>query len=351
MRRSLYSSVAAAMVAFGIVCAAASVAQADDSVTPICNEQVCTTGWYAAPTTVTWQVSPTPQSTIDCAGVQPVSHDYVQTTTCEALWSGDDIKRSYTVRVELSSPTAAAATDRPPDSNGWFNHPVGVSFAGASFSGIASCTPAISYGGPSVLNAMASGTCTDNAGKTANASVPLNYDATPPTITGATASRKPDSNGYYTHPVTFTFKGTDSMSGIASCDTVTYRGPSSGSVVGGCHDRAGNYATRAVYVRYRAPTPLASVTPSKSSVRLRWRPAAHATYYNVQIFRSGKKVLSTWPTRSTLLIRRSWSFGRHRYALKPGLYRWYVWPGYGSRGAARYGRVLVSSTFQVTKPT
>jgi hypothetical protein len=196
---------------------------------------------------------------------------------------------------------------------------------------------------------MVNGSCTDNAGKTANASVSINYDDTPPTITGASASRAPDSNGYYTHPVTFQFTGVDAVSGIAGCDTVTYSGPSSGSVVGGCHDQAGNYATIAVPVRYRPATARASVTRAKSSILLRWKRAAHASYYNVQIYRNGKKVLSTWPSHTSLRLGRSWSFAGHRYRLKPGRYRWYVWPGYGSRAAARYGRMIVSATFAVTK--
>jgi hypothetical protein len=31
------------------------------------------------------------------------------------------------------------------------------------------------------------------------------------------------------------------------------------------------------------------------------------------------------------------------------VYRWYVWPGFGRISAARYGRLLGSSTFVVAK--
>lgn len=334
--------------------AAAPVASADDSVTPMCNGQACTGAWYTSPVAVTWVVSqsPAPDSTTGCAGVEPSSHDLVATTACEAIWtaSSDDIKRTYTVHVELSSPTITATADRSPDPNGWYNHPVSVSFSGSAFSGIQACSPTNTYGGPAGANVTINGSCTDNAGKVATTSLSLKYDDTPPTVTGATPSRAPDSGGYYTRPVTFHFNGVDGVSGIASCDTVTYSGPSSGTVTGGCHDQAGNYTTISVPVKYRAATPVASVARAGSSLRLHWKAAAHANYYNVQIYRAGKKVLSIWPSKTTLLLRRSWSFAGHKYKLKPGRYRWYVWPGYGSRRGARYGHMIASSTFKVTKP-
>jgi hypothetical protein len=34
--------------------------------------------------------------------------------------------------------------------------------------------------------------------------------------------------------------------------------------------------------------------------------------------------------------------------LKPGRYRWYVWPGYGSRAAIVYGRLIGMARFTVT---
>jgi len=30
-----------------------------------------------------------------------------------------------------------------------------------------------------------------------------------------------------------------------------------------------------------------------------------------------------------------------------GLYRWYVWPGFGSKAAARYGKLIGTSSFRV----
>ena len=89
---------------------------------------------------------------------------------------------SFPLHVEISTPTATAVPDRPPDANGWYNHPVTITLAGSAFSGIASCTPAQAYAGPATASTALGGTCTDNAGKTASASFPFRYDATPPTL-------------------------------------------------------------------------------------------------------------------------------------------------------------------------
>jgi hypothetical protein len=63
------------------------------------------------------------------------------------------------------------------------------------------------------------------------------------------------------------------------------------------------------------------------------------------------KVLSVWPTRAQFQLKTSWKFQGRKYTLKPGLYTWYVWPGYGAREAIDYGRLMGSRTFRITKKT
>lgn len=74
---------------------------------------------------------------------------------------------------------------------------------------------------------------------------------------------------------------------------------------------------------------------------LRWRAVSRARYYNVQLYRGNRKILSAWPRRARFQVRRSWSFRGRRYALRPAFYRWYVWPNYGRR----YGAVRVRTFF------
>jgi hypothetical protein len=85
----------------------------------------------------------------------------------------------------------------------------------------------------------------------------------------------------------------------------------------------------------------------RAPARLRWRPVRRASFYNVQLYRGGKKVLSTWPRSATLRLGRSWEYQGHRYRLKAGRYTWYVWPGFGPLAHSRYGRLLGQSSFVV----
>jgi hypothetical protein len=87
----------------------------------------------------------------------------------------------------------------------------------------------------------------------------------------------------------------------------------------------------------------------KKAPRLVWTPDAEADYYNAQLLVGGVKVLSAWPTRPQLQLKKTWRFSGRKYTLKPGLYTWYVWPGYGARSAVDYGELLGSRTFRIVR--
>ena len=78
---------------------------------------------------------------------------------------------------------------------------------------------------------------------------------------------------------------------------------------------------------------------------LRWRPRANATYYNVQLYRNGKKILSRWPARARFQLTTQWRYQGRLYRLRDGRYLWFVFPGFGKKTADRYGRVMGYSTF------
>jgi hypothetical protein len=82
---------------------------------------------------------------------------------------------------------------------------------------------------------------------------------------------------------------------------------------------------------------------------LRWRAVPGASYYHVQLFRGGKRILAAWPARPQLALRPTWSWGGRRYRLDRGTYRWYVWAGFGARSAARYKR-LGTAAFAARTP-
>jgi hypothetical protein len=99
----------------------------------------------------------------------------------------------------------------------------------------------------------------------------------------------------------------------------------------------------------RRPTEGSQLRRRVRVVKLDWDNAPNASYYNLQLFYGTVKVLSAWPRASAYRLRRSWRYLAHRYQLKPGLYHWYVWPGFGNRSAVNYGPMLGSSSF-VIKP-
>jgi HYR domain len=87
----------------------------------------------------------------------------------------------------------------------------------------------------------------------------------------------------------------------------------------------------------------------KKPPKLVWVRNPEARYYNVQVFRGAVKILSSWPAKPALTLKRSWKYQGHKYKLTPGVYRWYVWPGFGARSAADYGDMLGFSTFQIVR--
>jgi hypothetical protein len=84
----------------------------------------------------------------------------------------------------------------------------------------------------------------------------------------------------------------------------------------------------------------------KAPPLLRWARVPRATYYNVQVYGS-RKLLSRWPAKARLKLQRSWVYQGHRYRLKKGVYRWWVWPAFGPRSKSNYGRLLGTGKFVV----
>jgi hypothetical protein len=278
--------------------------------------------------------------------------------------SGDRTRHAIILRIDKTAPTVAGAAARPADYEGWFNHPVTVSFAGSdATSGVASCSSA-TYAGPDGAGVRVSGTCQDVAGNVGSESVSLNYDATPPpapSVDALPGNHKVDLR-WSTSP--------DSQAEVVRHDgeaapVVLYRGPGGSFTDRGLKnqrryrysisliDQAGN---RSASLTSAVPTSGKLLLPARGErvkiVRvplLVWKRVRRASYYNVQIFRGRTKVLSTWPRQPRLQLKRRWRFGGRSYRLVPGKYCWYVWPGYGKRSKRDYGKRLGRSCFRVVR--
>lgn len=217
--------------------------------------------------------------------------------TCTDAAGNTSAPKAVTFQYDATPPSVSPSVARAPDSNGWYNHAVAVSFSGSdALSGIDSCTSA-TYSGPDSGSASVGGSCRDKAGNTASASASIRYDATPPAVTSAMASRPPDSNGWYNHPLAVSFAGTDATSGIASCDAPSYDKPNGAhvSVTGTCRDAAGNVsAPGTLAFDYDSTPPTVAgllVTAADRAVDLAWKPSADVV--STKIVRSRDGVTAT----------------------------------------------------------
>jgi len=337
-------------------------------VTPVIYGTLGANGWYVSNVTLNWIVED-PESTIletrGCGATTLVADTVGTPFTCYARSDGGEATVTIRIRLDKTPPTVAAIPARPPDANGWYNHPLTVTFTGAdATSGIDTCTQA-TYAGPDDANASVGGSCRDVAGNQGAAGAALRYDATAPTIglLVVKAGKRSAELHWQVSPDTQLVELARSPGRKGAAETLVYAGPSeaashldTGLRAGRKYryrltgsDEAANKATRTVDFLARGallnPAPGERVS---SPPLLIWTPVKKATYYNVVLVR-GRRVYSAWPVRSRLQLSRAWVYHGRRQHLRPGLYRWYVWPGFGRLSAARYGRLLGGSSFIVPR--
>jgi len=321
-------------------------------------------GWYLSNVTVDWNVVGETSSS-GCDTVTLTADTPGTQLTCTADNNGDASSKTVTIKRDTTPPSALATADRPPDANGWYNRPLTIAASGSdATSGLASCTSAV-YAGPDTAAAVVAGSCRDVAGNLAPASLVFKYDATAPTLKGV--ATKPGVRS-----VDFVWRAsgdarvveivrTPGRNGAAS--TVVYRGlgvsyRDTRLKVGRTYryrvaalDDAGNSTEKIIKVvatgALLRPVPGQRIV-ADAAPRLMWVPVRRASYYNLQLIR-GRKILSVWPMRPSFQLRRSWVYNGRRYRLGPGVYHWYVWPGFGRISDARYGRLLGSSTFVIPR--
>jgi hypothetical protein len=317
-------------------------------------------GWYVSDVVVRWTYSPPPIKTEGC--------DVATITTpganldCKVWWGmpGPFLDYPLTIHVDKAAPVVRAVPQRPPDSNGWYNHKVAVSFSGTdATSGVASCT-STAYAGPDNSAVSISGTCKDRAGNVGGGSLRLAYDSTPPKLKKLRVKNSDHAAIFKwqvspdTQRVVITRTPGRKKRGASS---TVYSGKASSFRDKGLHvgthyrytvsvfDAAANKVSRTVRMtgtgKLFAPAPGASV---KRAPRLQWAAVRGATYYNVLLVRNGT-IFSAWPKGTSLKLPRSWLYHGKRFRLHRGVYRWYVWPGFGARSASKYGGMVGRSSF------
>jgi hypothetical protein len=250
-------------------------------------------GWYREALTVGFAATDATSGVASCLGPQGYSGPDGATAAVNgscADQAGNVGATSFPLKYDGTAPQASASA-RAPDSNGWYNHALPVSFSGTdATSGIASCDAAATYSTPDSAAASVSGDCVDRAGNPSNiATFGFKYDATAPATT-ATPSRQPNAAGWYRAPLNVGFGATDGLSGVASCDAAkSYSGPdaASASVSGACRDTAGNEDAASYALKYDATAPAASATPSRQPNAAGWFNASLSVSYSATDALSG----------------------------------------------------------------
>ena len=363
-RPGLVAACAVLLAIAGYLAFGARTAAAVDVTVTCSPEPADCSGWRRQPVTIDWTVFPSASPIIAGCQDRTIAIDTTGTTEfCAAGTQRDSVRREKMISVDQTPPEVTTATpDRAFDLAGWFNHPVGFAFGGTdATSGLASCDPA-AYGGPDGAAVTVTGTCRDHAGNVASRAFPLRYDASAPSVAGLVAEpgdrqvrvRWKDAGD----AVRTEIRRAPGLEGAA--ESVVYAGPPrvfrDRRVANGTRyqytlatvDEAGNLAQHGV-----AATPGRRLLGPGRDARLsrppllRWTPIRGAAFYNVQLFRDGQKLSSSWPVNPYLRLRRSWKYQGRRFRLTPGRYAWYVWPARGSRAHPRFGASLGRRTFVI----
>lgn len=360
----------ALLAALLLMALAAETARAD-SITATCTPGPCGS-WQATNVRLEWQVQVAgADSTAGCELSTITQEGSVpKTCTASSLSTGPLVSTVATIRIDKTVPTVtAAAPGARPNALGWQTSPFDVVFQGSdastanTTSGIAACT-AISYSGPDTSNGSISGTCRDRAGNvSAPLAYPFKYDATPPALgpLNANADDRAVTLRWTRSEAAIEITRTPGIAHQAT--SVVYRGPARSfldrKVRNGTTyqyratvtDAAGHATTQAISAKpTRGLLEPANGARVAGAPKLTWTQIRNADYYNLQVYRGGRKVLSVWPKTTAFALRSSWRFQGDRFWLTPGTYRVFVWPGFGAFAKQRYGRIVGSRSFVVRAP-
>ena len=185
----------------------------------------------------------------------------------------------------------------------------------------------------------------------AEAGQPFQYDATAPTLPVAKAvvakgvakivwqrssdavlvelERTPGING---RKKTIVYRG----NGVSFTDKTVHDGVRYRYAIR-ASDVAGNMVEKAVTADVAAAALLykpATGAAVRAPFVLAWKAVKGATFYNVQLYRNGVKVLTFWPKAPTFRVGKTWRYAGKLQRLERGRYNWYVW-GAAERARSR----------------
>jgi hypothetical protein len=332
------------------------------SVTPVIYGAQGANSWYVTDVTINWVIQPLGYLGSEGCDARTIATDTLNTDVkCRAWWSDGEASQTLHIHRDATAPTVSVAPDRSPDANGWYNHPLTITFSGSdATSGMDACSQ-VTYAGPDSPGTSVPGTCRDRAGNVTSAAFALKYDATPPAL--STFSVKPGNKKAHLRwkppedAASIQLVRAPGLKGAAESVVFNGTGLTSGYTDRGLRpgrnyvyrltatDAAANPASKTL--EYLARGALLNPAPGERVTKpplLIWAAKRGASYYNVVLVR-GRRVYSAWPLKARLQLPRAWKYNGRRYKLRPGTYSWYVWPGRGQLSAGKYGKLLGGSTF------
>lgn len=263
----------------------------DPVITPVfTSSRLNTMGWSTVPVTVTFVCSDPladPNDPDSASGIESCSEPVTVSDEGMHLISGiaRDRAGNYTevivsVGIDYTKPTMTYKVSAEPNSSGWYNQDVTVTFdCHDALSGIVACPLPVTVSGDGSHEIVRS--VEDNAGNSTEVTIPILIDKQAPLIT-ASISPEPNMSGWNNKPATVSFScqdtPNDTESGIDYCSppvTVTTEGAT--VVTGTAIDKAGNTQEMNVVVSVDTVEPEISytITPSEGQ----WsRESVHIAY-------------------------------------------------------------------------
>jgi hypothetical protein len=327
-----------------------------------------TNGWYTSPIAAAFTGDGGPSGISSCTSGTYSGPDGPAVTLSGSCTdgAGNTGSTSVTIKYDATAPNVAAAPERPPDAEGWYNHPVKVAFTGQDAgSGVAECSPPVTYAGPDGNPARLVGQCRDAVGHlSAPVTLEFRYDGTKPAPPAVKAKR---TSG----PVVLSWVVAADAARVdvvrgpgrkGEKTTVVYSGKGRRFVDRSAksrsrywyevrvYDQAGNLTSKTVAVR---PATGILVPTTGAVLRraplVRWAPVKQARFYNVQLWRKRTKLLTIWPSKPRLRLGDSWTFQGKRQRLANGRYQLFVWPAFGTTADPRYGKLVGRVDFVVRR--
>jgi hypothetical protein len=169
-------------------------------------------GWNNTDVTISYTCSDSLSGIDTCSSPATLSSEGAnqQATGTATDKAGNSSTTTATVNIDKTAPTITASVSPAPNSDGWNNSDVTVSFACSdSLSGIDICPSPITL--TEGAGQIITGTATDKAGNTASASVMVNVDKTAPTVSNLSWVANPLQQGQNT---TLMATVSDSLSGV-----------------------------------------------------------------------------------------------------------------------------------------